>query len=79
MLWLLQSAPLLMLDTAEYFEERGELDKAVLLYQKCGKQKRAVDLCMSAQLFDTLQTIADGLTSDSDPTVLMRCGKLLMQ
>ena len=64
-----------MLDTAEYFEQRRELDKAVLLYQKAGKQRRALELCFSAQLFETLATIANNLTAKSDPAVMARCGK----
>ncbi len=68
----LQSTPLLMLDTAEYLEQRGELDKAVLLYQKAGRQRRAVELCFRAQLFDTLQAIADSLDQRSDPALLQR-------
>ena len=64
-----------MLDTAEYLEQRGELDKAVLLYQKAGRQRRAVELCFRAQLFDTLQAIADSLDQQSDPALLQRCGE----
>ncbi len=64
-----------MLDTAEYFEQRRELDKAVLLYQKAGKQRRALELCFSANLFETLATIANNLTAKSDPAVMARCGK----
>jgi len=64
-----------MLDTAEYFEQRRELDKAVLLYQKAGKQRRALELCFSAQLFETLAAIANNLTAKSDPAVMARCGK----
>lgn len=64
-----------MLDTAEYFEQRRELDKAVLLYQKAGKERRALELCFSANLFDTLATIANNLTDKSDPAVMARCGK----
>lgn len=64
-----------MLDTAEYLEQRGELDKAVLLYQKAGRQRRAVELCFRAQLFDTLQAIADSLDQRSDPALLQRCGE----
>ena len=70
----MQSSQLLMLDTAEYFEQRRELDKAVLLYQKAGKERRALELCFSAQLFDTLATIANNLTAKSDPAVMARCG-----
>lgn len=65
-----------MLDTAEYFEQRRELDKAVLLYQKAGKERRALELCFSANLLDTLASIASNLTAKSDPAVMARCGTL---
>ena len=71
----MQSSALVMLDTAEYFEQRQELDKAVLLYQKAGKERRALELCFSARLFDTLATIANNLTAKSDPAVMARCGE----
>lgn len=67
-----------MLDTAEYFEQRGELDKAVLLFQKAGREKRAVELCFSAQLYDTLASIASNLTANSDPALMARCGECYM-
>ena len=73
---LVQSSALLMLDTAEYFEQRRELDKAVLLYQKAGKERRALELCFSANLVETLASIACSLTAKSDPAVMARCGKL---
>lgn len=66
---------MLMLDTAEYFEQRGELDKAVLLYQRAGKERRAVELCFSARLYETLASIASKLTATSDPALLARCGQ----
>ncbi|KAL0037487.1 hypothetical protein WJX79_010742 [Trebouxia sp. C0005] len=75
----LKSSPLLMLDTAEYFEQRRELDKAVLLYQKAGKQRRALELCFSAQLFDTLASIANNLTAKSDPAVMARCADFFLE
>lgn len=65
-----------MLDTAEYFEQRRDLDKAVLLYQKAGKERRALELCFSANLVDTLAGIASSLTANSDPAVMARCGML---
>ena len=74
---LVQSSPLLMLDTAEYFEQRRELDKAVLLYQKAGKEQRALELCFSANLLDTLASIASNLTAKSDPAMMARCGNAL--
>ncbi|KAA6420943.1 MAG: intraflagellar transport protein, partial [Trebouxia sp. A1-2] len=76
----LQSSPLLMLDTAEYFEQRRELDKAVLLYQKAGKQRRALELCfLCCQLFDTLASIANNLTAKSDPAVMARCADFFLE
>ena len=71
----MQSSPLLMLDTAEYFEQRQQVGKAVLLYQKAGRERRAVDLCFSANLPDTLAVIANNLTTKSDPAVMARCGE----
>jgi len=37
-----------MADVATYFEERGELEKAVQLYQRAGDISRALDLCFRA-------------------------------
>ena len=44
-----------------------------MLYQKAGYQKRALELCFSARLFDALRKIADDLSADSDPEVLAKC------
>ena len=41
-------APSLMADVATYFEDRGELEKAVQLYQRAGDLSRALDLCFRA-------------------------------
>jgi intraflagellar transport protein 140 len=37
-----------MADVATYFEDRGELEKAVQLYQRAGDLSRALDLCFRA-------------------------------
>ncbi|KAL3159995.1 hypothetical protein ABBQ38_010383 [Trebouxia sp. C0009 RCD-2024] len=79
MLVLMQSSALLMLDTAEYFEQRRELDKAVLLYQKAGKERRALELCFSANLVETLASIAGSLTAKSDPAVMARCADFFLE
>lgn len=44
----LKSRPSLMLSVAEYLEERGDLEKAVQLYQKAGEVTKALDLCFRA-------------------------------
>merc|ERR1719316_1520150 len=68
-----------MASAAQYYEQRGQHAKAVVLYQKAGYQKRALELCFSARLFEALRKIADDLDADSDPDVLARCAEFFMQ
>ncbi|KAK9824666.1 hypothetical protein WJX72_012185 [[Myrmecia] bisecta] len=75
----LQSSQNMVLETAEHFENNGQLEKAVLLYQKAGRTRRALDLCFAAQLFDALHSIAEELTAESDPKLLMRCGEFFLE
>lgn len=44
----LKSRPSLMVSVAEYLEDKGELEKAVQLYQKAGEVTKALDLCFRA-------------------------------
>jgi intraflagellar transport protein 140 len=66
------------LDSAKYFEDNDMADKAVLLYQKAGQVNKAVEMCFKANLFESLKTIADGLTEDTDPALLARCGEFFL-
>lgn len=75
----LASDPVNMANAARYFEQKGQPSKAVLLYQKAGSQKKALELCFSAKLFDALRKIADDLNADSDPEVLAKCAGFFMQ
>jgi len=45
-------------------------DPAVQLYQKAGQSSKALELCFSAKLFDSLRLIADDLTADTDPALM---------
>jgi intraflagellar transport protein 140 len=45
-----------MADVATYFEERGELEKAVQLYQRAGDISRALDLCFRAAAAQVLNS-----------------------
>eukprot|EP00760_Papus_ankaliazontas_P030709 PhM_4_TR4984/c0_g1_i1/m.85387/K19672/IFT140; intraflagellar transport protein 140 len=65
--------PSVLLDSASYFEERGLLDKAVTLYHKGGDLRKALETCIQARLFDTLQSIAETLDSSADPDVFQVC------
>lgn len=75
----LKSTQNVMVDTADYLNEKGDYDKAATLYMKGGKLKKAVDMCFNARLFDVLQNIADDLPADSDPHLLIRCAEFFME
>mmetsp|Transcript_42942 Transcript_42942/g.100869 ORF Transcript_42942/g.100869 Transcript_42942/m.100869 type:complete len:1420 (-) Transcript_42942:132-4391(-) len=75
----LASDPANMAQAAKYYEQRGQPSKAVVLYQKAGYQKRALELCFSARLFDALRKIADDLNAESDPEILAKCAEFFMQ
>ena len=76
----LQSPPDKMLDSAAYFQERGQPEKAVTLFQKAGNMNRAMELCFSAQLFEPLATLVEALGgySNADPTLLAKCAKYFL-
>lgn len=42
------NSPPLMIDVALYFENKGELEKAVQLYQRAGDIPKALDICFKA-------------------------------
>jgi len=74
----LQAPPRLMVEAAEYFEERSMPEKAVLLFQKGGHMAKALDLCFRCRLFDALREIADSLSSETDPAMLQRCAEFFL-
>ncbi|KAG1665494.1 hypothetical protein FOA52_009755 [Chlamydomonas sp. UWO 241] len=75
----LKSTPLVMIDAADYLNERGEHDKAATLYMKGGKLSKAVEMCFAAKLFDVLQHIAEHLEANDDPGLFMRCSEFFLQ
>jgi intraflagellar transport protein 140 len=58
---LQSGAPRLMVQAAHHFEEKGNMDKAVMLYQKGGALRHAVQLCISARLYDQLESVVNDL------------------
>lgn len=74
----LKSTPLVMIDAADYLNEKGEHDKAATLYMKGGKISKAVDMCFAAKLYDVLQTIADDLQQGQDPALFHRCAEFFI-
>jgi intraflagellar transport protein 140 len=75
----LASDPANMAAAAKHYEQSNQPTKAVTLYQKAGYQKRALELCFNARLFDSLRKIADDLCADSDPEILAKCAEFFMQ
>lgn len=61
------------------FRARARVRQAVVLYQKAGWQKRALELCFSARLFDALRKVAEDLSADSDPEILAKCAQFFME
>lgn len=69
-----------MVSVAEHLENKGELEKAVQLYQKAGDITRALELCFRAGsgaaaggegkrpgMFDTLKAMTDDLGANASP------------
>lgn len=87
----LQSRPALMVSVAEHLERKGEMEKAVQLYQKAGDVARALDVCFRAAMgdergegrrpgmFDTLKAMTDDLGTNASPQVRFWCGRAWSQ
>ncbi|CAM9286859.1 unnamed protein product [Discosporangium mesarthrocarpum] len=81
----LKSRPSLMLSVAAHFEERGQLERAIQLYQKGGDVPRALDVCFKAgaegrpAMFDVLKSITEDLGSDASPQVLSKCADFFIE
>ncbi|EQC39856.1 hypothetical protein SDRG_02514 [Saprolegnia diclina VS20] len=81
MQYALLSKPGPMLECAQYFEAKGEHEKAVALYHKGGYVAKALELCFQASLFDELHTIADelGAATGTSPAILSKCADFFAQ
>ena len=71
----LQSPPEMMLDSARYLEEHGELEKATTLYHKAGNAGKALELCFAHDLFEPLAGIVKSVADDedADPKLVAKC------
>jgi len=85
MSFALKASEPLMIDCAQHFESKGDLEKAVQLYQKGGDIPKALDLCFRAggqgrsSMFDVLQTIAGELDENTNPQTVARCAEFFME
>lgn len=76
-----------MVSVAEHLESKGELEKAVQLYQKAGDVTRALDLCFRVVsgnergegprpgIFDTLKAMTEDLGANASPQARFDLGR----
>lgn len=62
-------------ECAKFFEERGDLEKAVVLYHRGGMLHKALDLAFRTRQYEVLQDIATQLDSYSDPALVQKCAE----
>ncbi|KAG5176880.1 putative intraflagellar transport protein 140 [Tribonema minus] len=88
MSFAMQSRPSLMVDAAQYFEDKGELDKAVQLYHKGGDVAHALEICFKAGadgqtgMFELLRAITEELgqaSGSTNPQVLVQCAQFFLE
>jgi len=61
-----------MIISAQHFEQKGQFEQAVLLYNKCGQQSKAIEMCFNHNFFEQLKNILDDIKEVSDPTLLQK-------
>ncbi|GMH43478.1 hypothetical protein BSKO_11400 [Bryopsis sp. KO-2023] len=75
----LLSSKAVMLESAEYFNEKEMWDKAVMLYHKGGKPRKALELCLAGELFNSLDQILNEVDCDGDPALISSVAATLLQ
>lgn len=56
--------------SAEYFEQKGFTEKAIILYMKSKNIKKALNLSVKSKLYDYIAKITTTLGEDDDMEVL---------
>ena len=83
MSFALKSRPSSMIDCANYFEQKGEYEKAVQLFQKGGDNAKALDLCFRVgkdskhgdTMGDVLKSLAENLEEGASAADLEKCAE----
>lgn len=75
----LQASKANMIQSAQYFEQKGKQDKAVQLYSRGGNRKKAMDLAIKHNLTNMIENISSGVQEGDDPEVLKKSVQFLMQ
>jgi intraflagellar transport protein 140 len=71
--------PALVCAAARWFENQKEAKNAILLYSRAGRLNRGLALCFAMKQYDALGDISDTLTSKTDPSILIRCGRYFVE
>lgn len=67
-----------MLISAQHFEQKNQYEQAVLLYNKCGQQSKAIEMCFKFKLFDKLKSILEDLKELEDMSMLRKVADFFM-
>uniref|UniRef100_A0AC35UC71 ANAPC4_WD40 domain-containing protein n=1 Tax=Rhabditophanes sp. KR3021 TaxID=114890 RepID=A0AC35UC71_9BILA len=66
-----------IIEVAKYYEDiPGEVDKAIMLYQKANMLTKAMDLAFETDQFGALDLIVNDFTDKTDPNVLKKAAEL---
>jgi intraflagellar transport protein 140 len=68
-----------MIQSAQYFEQKGKFDKCVQLYSRGGNKRRAMDIALAHNLGHLIEDVASGVGDGDDPEVLQSSVSFLMQ
>lgn len=75
----LTSSKPIMIQSAQYFEQKGKFDKSVQLYSRGGNKRRAMDIAMKHNLAHMIEDISAGVGDGDDPEVMKSSVDFLMQ
>lgn len=67
-----------MLQSAAYFEAKGQNEKAVILYMKGKNLKKALDIAVKAKLFDYVKKITAEINPEADNELLNKLSQTFL-
>lgn len=74
----LLSSKAIMLQSAAYFEDEKQYEKAATLYDKGGNSKKALTLAEQHKLFDLMKTLSTNRVDEDDPEMLPKNAQILI-
>lgn len=75
----LKSPAPVMLQSAAYFESKGQNEKAVILYMNGKNLKKALDIAVKAKLYDYVKKITGEINPDVDHQVLNKLSQTFLE